>query len=117
MQAARDNQLLLSSSVPLLHELTNILGRRKFRRKLELIGQPAEVVVEGYTTLLDTIVRPAAVPRIAPDPDDDIVIGTALAANAGSIVTGDKPFLNVGAHKGIRIISVAAALEDLGAVD
>jgi predicted nucleic acid-binding protein len=34
------------------------------------------------------LVRPAYVPRLAPDPDDDVVIGTAIAANVDFIVTG-----------------------------
>ena len=39
-------------------------------------------------------------PRIAPDPDDDIVIGTALAAKADLVVTGDKPLLSVAESRG-----------------
>jgi hypothetical protein len=33
-------------------------------------------------------VHPSPVPRVAPDPDDDVVIGTALAVKAILIVTG-----------------------------
>ena len=55
--------------------------------------------------------RPAATPRIAPDPDDDVVIGTALAARADLVVTGDKPLLTVSEHQGVRIVSVAQAIE------
>ena len=49
-------------------------------------------------------------PRIAPDPDDDVVIGTALAAKAELIVTGDKPLLTVIEHQGVKIVSVAHAV-------
>ena len=50
-------------------------------------------------------------PRIAPDPDDDVIIGTALAAKADLIVTGDKPLLSVTVYQGVRIVGVAQALQ------
>jgi hypothetical protein len=56
-------------------------------------------------------VDPATVPRLAPDPDDDVVIGTAIAAKADSIVTGDKPLLSVEVFEGGRIVSVSEALD------
>ncbi len=52
-------------------------------------------------------------PRIAPDPDDDVVIGTALAANADLIVTGDAGLLSVEQYRDIRIVSVADALKSI----
>ncbi len=61
------------------------------------------------------VVRPTASPRIAPDPDDDVVIGTALAAKADLLVTGDRMLLSVAAHQGTRIVSVAEALQALAA--
>ena len=39
-----------------------------------------------------------------------MVIGTALAAKADLIVTGDRGLLDVGAYQGIRIVSVAEAI-------
>lgn len=50
-------------------------------------------------------------PRIAPDPDDDTVIGTALAAKADSIVTGDRSLLSVGKYQGVSIIGVSEAVQ------
>ena len=48
-------------------------------------------LVDRYAELA-VLVRPALVPRITPDPDDDVVIGTALAAQADCIVTPDFNF-------------------------
>lgn len=59
--------------------------------------------------------RPVSTPRIAPDPDDDVVIGTALAAKAELVVTGDKPLLTVSEHQGVRIVGVAQASEIIDA--
>ena len=54
--------------------------------------------------------RPTPTPRIVADPDDDVVIGTALAAKADLLVTGDRGLLDVGVYQGIRIVSVAEAI-------
>ena len=39
------------------------------------------------------------------DPDDDLVLGTALAGGADYIVTGDKDLLVLQAYSGIKIVS------------
>jgi predicted nucleic acid-binding protein len=60
-------------------------------------------------------VQPRVVPRIAPDPDDDVVDGTALAARASIIVTGDKPLLSVIRYQSIEIVVTALALQRVAA--
>lgn len=66
-------------------------------------------LVDGYAELTQ-LVRPAPTPRIVANPDDDVVIGTALAAKADLLVTGDRALLDVGVYQGVRIIGVAEAI-------
>lgn len=110
LQAARDKRVDLFTSTAMLAELTDILGRRKFARKIAASQLTIDQLVDGYAQLA-ALVRPVTTPRIAPDPDDDVVIGTALAAKADLVVTGDKPLLTVSEHQGVRIASVAQAIE------
>lgn len=110
LQAARDKRVDLFTSTAMLAELTDILGRRKFARKIAASQLTIDQLVDGYAQLA-SVVRPVTTPRIAPDPDDDVVIGTALAAKADVVVTGDKPLLTVSEHQGVRIVSVAQAIE------
>jgi predicted nucleic acid-binding protein len=65
--------------------------------------------VDRYAELT-ALVRPAALPRIAHDPDDDVVIATALAARADLTVTGDQALLSVGTYQNVRIVSVSEAI-------
>ena len=102
-------QITLFTSVNLLRELTGILSRDKFAEKIAASGQSIDQIVDGYAAYAQ-IVRPVTTPRIAPDPDDDVVLGTAFAANAEMIITGDRPFLSVGRWKNIDIVAVGDAL-------
>ena len=43
--------------------------------------------------------------RVCRDPDDDLVLATALAAQADVIITGDKDLLTLKTHGGVRIRS------------
>ncbi len=114
LQAARGKRVELFTSTPLLAELTDILGRRKFEKKIVASTLSVDQIVDRYAELT-VLVRPTPVPRIAPDPDDDVVIGTALAATADGVVTGDRLLLSVAAHEGVRIISVSEAVREITA--
>jgi putative PIN family toxin of toxin-antitoxin system len=106
----QDNKaVLFFTSEPLLAELASVLGRRKFANKIIASGFTMIQLVDLYAWQAE-VVEPLRTPRTAPDPDDDVVIGTALAAGAGLIVTGDKGLLSVGEYHGGRIVGVADAL-------
>lgn len=109
LQAAREKRVRLFSSPPMRAKLGDILARPKFARKIEASLLSVDQLVEGYAALT-AVVGPVAIPRIAPDPDDDMVIGTALAAKARAIVTGDQPLLTVDEYQGVRLMTVARAL-------
>ena len=113
LDAARDKRVELSTRVALLAELTNILSRTKFATKITASQLTIDQIVDAYAVLA-TVVRPVPVPRVAPDPDDDVVTATALAANVDIIVTGDLALLSVGNYQGVTLATVSAALERLG---
>jgi putative PIN family toxin of toxin-antitoxin system len=84
--------------------------RPKFAKKIAASLLSVDQLVDLYAELV-ALVRPTPVPRLAPDPDDDVVIGTAPAAKAKFIVTGDRALLSVAEYEGGRIISVSQALD------
>lgn len=82
----------------------------KLRRKFG-IGPTEVPLFAAYrqrVTLTDAPPLPESVCR---DPDDDLVLATALAANAEVIITGDKDLLVLRTHQGIRILSPRQFLE------
>lgn len=112
LEAARAQRIELFTSTPLLAELTDILGRRKFEKKVAASQLSIDQLVEGYAQLA-ALVRPTPVPRLAPDPDDDVVIGTALAANAEFIVTGDRTLCSLTEYQNVKIVRVSEVLQTL----
>jgi putative PIN family toxin of toxin-antitoxin system len=82
-----------------MEELTEILSRSKFEGKITESLYSVDQLIELYSKVA-VVVRPIPVPRLAPDPDDDVVIGTALAAKANFVVTGDKTLLSVAGYEG-----------------
>ena len=93
--------MFLFTSAPLLGELRGVLGREKFSKQLEARGLSAEEVFDGYAALA-TMVTPAIIsPTIASDSTDDVVLATALAAQADAIVSGDAHLLNLKDYQGI----------------
>lgn len=114
LQAGREKRIGLFTSVPMLAELTDILARPKFEKKIAASMLTLDQLVDGYAELAQ-VVLPTSTLRIVSDPDDDVVIGTALAAKADLLVTGDRMLLSVAEYQSVRIISVAEALQVIAA--
>jgi hypothetical protein len=91
-------------------ELRSTLSKSKLGSKIDASGSSVDQLVDLYSKLA-AVVEPAPLPRIAPDPDDDVAIGTALAAKAEFLVTGDHALLSVAKYEYVRVVSVHEALD------
>lgn len=83
----REKRVELFTSTLLLAELTDILSRHKFEKKIVASMLTVDQLVDRYAEVA-SVVRPTPTPRIAPDPGTTVAIGTALAAKADLLVTG-----------------------------
>ena len=59
------------------------------------------------------VVDGAPVVQVVRDPNDDMIIGCALAAQADYLVSRDKDLLTLGVHDGIVIVTPEALLQIL----
>jgi putative PIN family toxin of toxin-antitoxin system len=109
IQAARSGEIGIVSSVALLTELRDVLGRPKFARRLTQQGFTGARVFVDYMALV-TIVAPALItPTILRDPTDDAVLAAAIGARADPIVSGDAHLLNLKSFQGIDIVTAVTA--------
>jgi putative PIN family toxin of toxin-antitoxin system len=90
---------LLVWSIPLREELEGVL-KRKYK-----LGPGALAALAAYAQLCEFV---APIPLQAPvcrDPDDDVVLATALAGRVDYLVTGDDDLLALKNYCGIKIRS------------
>ena len=87
-------------SNPILDELTDVLSSKFGYDNLRISRVISHILANAE------IVEPATFDRqICRDPDDDAILGTAVAGNADCIVTGDNDLLIIGRFQGVDIIS------------
>lgn len=109
IELAADGAFDLFTSEGLLAELVEVLDREHISRRLESTHRSASEVLALYEELAERLI-PASISRTAPDPDDDAVLGCALAAGADFIISGDRRLRNLKTFHRIPILSPAAAL-------
>lgn len=71
LNAAREGQVQLFTSIVLLDELEEVLQRPKFAQRLALVNLTPRALRVGYAALCILIQPAAIVPTVLSDPDDD----------------------------------------------
>jgi putative PIN family toxin of toxin-antitoxin system len=98
-----------SLSLPVLDETREVLRRPKFGFSPE---QSVKLLEElcAVCNIIHPIVR---VHAIAADPDDNMILECALESNADVVVSGDHHLLDLGAFRGIQIVTPSAYLKTI----
>lgn len=111
LDLARAKEITLFTSPALLAELRDVLGREKFAAGLFRVGQTSNETLARYAALA-TLVHPKSIqPVVKTDPDDDIVLACAIAAQAEVIVSGDSHLRDLKTYQSIPILSATVFLE------
>lgn len=93
----------------ILAELERTLTKPYYRTRRLLTHIEA---AERFVTSVATIVVPTiVVSGVAPHLEDDLVLASAVSAEADYLVTGDKRFQEIGSYGGVIILSPRAFLE------
>lgn len=99
----------------ILAELADVLERPHIlqaRKKRGLTYLPLDELLSSCQKAV-----PARIdPPVCRDPDDDVILACAVAANADCIVTGDADLLVLGRFQGIEIVTVANILRRIAPV-
>jgi putative PIN family toxin of toxin-antitoxin system len=111
VEEAIEGRLALVLADPVLVELERVLIA-----KLGFEPERARGMSTFLTDLAsERVVAPAkSVEAITGDPDDDVILACAVAADVEVLVSGDhRHLLPVGEHRGVRIITPQALLAEL----
>jgi putative PIN family toxin of toxin-antitoxin system len=119
--AVRHGRFTLVTSEPLLEELREALARPRIVTRYGITREDTDQVVALMRRQAE-IIAVADTVQVCRDPDDDIVIETAVNGSADAIVTGDHDLLSdakvreyLAAH-GVRILTVSEFLVELAAL-
>ncbi|MBW4583385.1 MAG: putative toxin-antitoxin system toxin component, PIN family [Tildeniella nuda ZEHNDER 1965/U140] len=90
------------SSLELLEELSEVLGRGKFDRYVT-----SEEREEFLESLIERIVliQPVETVQVCRDPKDDMVLSLALSGKANYIISGDNDLLVLNPFRNIKIVT------------
>ena len=113
-QAWRNKQFDLITSHSQLNELRRVLDYKKLERFIKAEEKP---LLMHVITQKAVIVDELPIVNKSSDPDDNIIIATALAGQADAIVSGDKKgLLELISVDNIAIITARDCLERLQSV-
>jgi putative PIN family toxin of toxin-antitoxin system len=87
-----------------IDEVAEVLARAKIRKKYPLPPQDREAFLQLLRQ--DAFFLPhRPAPGVCRDPDDDYLLGCAVAGAADYLVTGDEDLLAVGRYQGLAIVT------------
>ena len=113
IEAAVDARIKIFTCAALIEELAGILPRQRFAKRLTEKQLSIPALIERYSALAE-IIEPASLSgSVSPDPDDDVVLATALAARAELIVSRDKHLRNLKHFHRIPILNATDALHHI----
>ena len=113
LQHARAGDLALFTTQPLLTELLRVLAYPRLQFKVGLTGLAPEELLRIYAHVAIPVAPAPLDPVILADPDDDALLACAVAAGVDAIVSGDRHLRELGAFRGIPILSATALLARL----
>lgn len=107
LNLAIEGKISLFFSEPIFEEIREILGGRKFR----FTALQLSAVERELEAISDTVYPDKGIKIVKDDPDDDIFIECALAADADYIVSGDKHLLDLKSYGKTKIVNAAEFIE------
>ncbi|MGQ0638144.1 MAG: putative toxin-antitoxin system toxin component, PIN family [Nitrososphaerota archaeon] len=97
------------SSREILEELAEVLQRPKFKTTREDIINIVSALIES----VENVLIKSNLHVVSNDPDDNIIINTALDGNDDYIVSGDEDIKTLKSYQQIEIVSVSEMLKIL----
>ncbi len=106
LRLAEDGQLTIFVSPAILDEIERVLEYQRIQRRMQKLGISQTEVLTFAIQLMTFVQPPELEERVAPDPQDDMFLACALAADVPYLVSGDHHLLDMGTWHTIMIVTV-----------
>ncbi len=103
---AQAGQIELCVAPSMLVELGEVLAYTRLQPRLQQLGLTPSELIAYAMSLASVFEVPQGVPIVFADPDDDVFLHCAVAANAVYVVSGDHHLLDLNEYAGIPILTI-----------
>lgn len=111
LKLGESDLITVCASEALLNEVRLTFNKDKFCLRLQTLGVTVNDLIAGLQEFLQVYpILDINLPDLR-DPNDNMIIATAIAANAEVIVTGDRDLLVLQEYRGIPILTAREFLE------
>jgi len=111
LRLAEAGQVELCMTPAMLAELAEVLAYERFQPRLAQLGLTTSDLVAYALKLASVFDVPPGEAIVAADPDDDVFLHCARAAQAEYLVSGDHHLLDLGEYAGVPILAAREFLE------
>ena len=112
IEAWRSGRFTLVTSTAQLIEFRRVLGYERLQKYIN--QSQAKTLVETIVSVADIVDEKLPIVEFSPDPDDNVIIASAMVGDADIIVTGDKSdLLFLKEVEGVSIITPRQALKKI----
>jgi putative PIN family toxin of toxin-antitoxin system len=114
IKLAEKKKIKIYSSLPIIEEISEVLGRPKFIERIGELKTTPEELIESLLGIIEVVHPTIFVNEIRNDPDDNKILECAVAAGADFIVSGDPHLLKIKSFRNIPIVTPRKFIESGG---
>jgi len=108
LRHAREGAFVAFISEDILAEVVHTLAYPSIRRRYPYTDEDVRVFCEGLREAASLVPPSPDIPAVVRDPNDDMVLATARAADATYLITRDLDLLTLQTYEGIIILTPEA---------
>lgn len=105
LDATREEEIKIITSVHLLEEFSDVISRRRIVRKYPDVAENADILVDFLRSAGEIVEGIPQKEQVSSDRDDDYVLACAVDGKADYIVSGDPHLLDLKTYNEIPILS------------
>jgi hypothetical protein len=106
LRLAEAGEIELCMAPAMIIELVEVLAYERLQPRLDQLRLTSAELVAYAVSLTSLFEVPEGDPIVAADPDDDVFLRCALAAQAAYVVSGDRHLLDLGEYADVPILTV-----------